>query len=132
MRRGLAAVVVAAATAGALFAAVGLQSPATTAPRIDRERLLTDLRVLSADDMEGRLVGTPGGARAREYVLERYDEARLQPIGASNEQPFTYVAGSGEAQTERTGDDRRGRVAGSGPWRHVIVITAQYDHIGGR
>jgi Zn-dependent M28 family amino/carboxypeptidase len=128
----LAAVVVAAATAGALFAAVGLQSPATTAPRIDRERLLTDLRVLSADDMEGRLVGTPGGARARAYVVERFAEARLQPIGASYEHPFTFVAGRGDALTERTGVNVLGRVAGSGQSRHVIVISAHYDHIGVR
>ena len=33
--------------------------------------LATDLRTLSADDMEGRLAGAAGGARARAYVVER-------------------------------------------------------------
>lgn len=132
MRRGVLAVVLAAVTAGALFAAMGLQSPATTAPRIDRERLLTDLRVLSADEMEGRLAGTPGGARARAYVVSRFAESGITPIGASYEHPFTFVAGRGDVQTERAGVNVLGRVAGTGGSRHVIVISAHYDHVGVR
>jgi hypothetical protein len=46
-----------------LFAAVALSlltAPALAAPG---DKALDDVRILSADDMEGRLVGSPGGAR---------------------------------------------------------------------
>jgi Zn-dependent M28 family amino/carboxypeptidase len=132
MRRGVVAAVMAAVAAGALFATAGLQTPAGTSPRVDRERLLTDLRVLSADDMEGRLAGTAGGARARAYVVKRFGESGIEPFGSSHEQPFTFVAGRGGAQSERTGVNVVGRVPGSTQRPHAIVISAHYDHVGVR
>ena len=38
--------------------------------RIDGARLLKDLETLAADDMEGRLPGTPGSAKAREFIVQ--------------------------------------------------------------
>lgn len=36
-----------------------------SAGSVRRDQLLADLKTLSADDMEGRLVGSPGGAKAQ-------------------------------------------------------------------
>ncbi len=36
---------------------------------IDAKQLLRDDETLSADDMQGRGIGTPGGAKAREYIV---------------------------------------------------------------
>ena len=57
------------------------QVPAVKSAVIDAPQLLKDLEVLSADDMEGRAVGTPGGAKARAYVIERFKVSGIMPFG---------------------------------------------------
>jgi Zn-dependent M28 family amino/carboxypeptidase len=99
---------------------------------IDAPQLLKDLEVLSADDMEGRQVGTPGGAKARAFVIERFKASGVQPFGESYEQPFTFSSGRGGQTTERKGVNVVGRIDGSRTPRKYIVVTAHYDHIGTR
>jgi Zn-dependent M28 family amino/carboxypeptidase len=81
--------------------------------------------------MEGRQVGTPGGARARAYLLQRFKASRLQPVGQSYEHPFTFPGGRA-GQPERHGVNLVGMVRGSREPQRYIVITAHYDHIGVR
>jgi len=99
---------------------------------VDRAELLRDLEVLSADAMEGRLVGSPGGARARAYVVERFGESGLTPFGDSFEQPFTFRAGRGGGGEERSGANVVGYVTGTDSPDRYIVLTAHYDHVGVR
>ncbi len=99
----------------------------------DAQVLLGDLKTLSADDMEGRQIGTPGGAKARAFVIERFKASGLQPFGGSFEQPFTYMGGRrGGPQTEQKGVNVIGRIDGTRTPRRYIVISAHYDHIGVR
>lgn len=107
------------------------QSPAS-AVAIDRAQLLKDLQVLSADDMEGRLVDTPGGARARAYVIERFKAVGIAPFGDSYEHPFEFTAGRGGAGTPRKAVNVLGQIRGTKNPDVAIVITAHYDHIGVR
>jgi hypothetical protein len=104
-------------------------SPRQTTVR--RDQLLADLKALSADDMEGRLVGTPGGAKARAYVIERFKAVGLKPFGTSFESPFTFM-GRGAGAAERQGINVVGYVTGTKQPDKYIVITAHYDHIGVR
>src|SRR2546423_5644545 len=46
---------------------------------INAEQLLEDVRILSADAMEGRRAGQQGGAMARAYIVTRLDEAGMKP-----------------------------------------------------
>ena len=95
----------------------------------DAKQLLRDLQVLSADDMQGRRAGTPGGLKARAYVVERFKASGLAPIGASYEHAFPLRRR--EADTEpRTGANVIGRIEGTRQPRRYIVVTAHYDHIG--
>jgi hypothetical protein len=94
----------------------------------DATRLLKDLEILSADDMEGRQVGTPGGEKAREFVLQRFMESNIAPIGASYLQHFKFGTGSGG----RRGANVIGRIEGTKTPGRFIVVTAHYDHIGVR
>jgi Zn-dependent M28 family amino/carboxypeptidase len=118
----LATAGLAAATLGAVLAGSPIQAPIT----IDRGQLLEDLRILSADDMEGRAIGTAGGARARAYILGRFRAAGIQPIGETLEWPFEAgrrgIAGANVA----------GVILGTKHPRHYLVISAHYDHIGTR
>lgn len=97
-----------------------LASPALAAPG---DRALEDVRILSADDMEGRLVGSPGGEKARGYILGRMREIGLVPV----EQPFVFKRKDG---TEVRGVNLIARIEGSTPGGKVLVITAHYDHLG--
>lgn len=65
---------------GAMLAAVllvGCTSPAGRQVSADRYR--EDLSRLSADDMQGRGPGTPGGEKAAAYIADRFKEAGLEP-----------------------------------------------------
>ena len=99
---------------------------------VNRDQLLADLKTLSADDMEGRLVGTPGNAKARAFIIERFRAVGLKPFGASFESPFTFMGGRGDAATERKGVNVIGYVAGTKQPTRYIVVSAHYDHIGVR
>jgi len=110
----------------ALAGAACLTSAATD-PAQPRQ-LYDDVRILSADGMEGRLAGTPGSARARAYLLERLRAIGLEPAYAAFEQPFD-AEHDGEALK---GVNLIGRVRGSGTSNRVLVIGAHYDHFGTR
>ena len=109
---------------------LGLETQA--ASNVRRDQLLADLKTLSADDMEGRLVGTPGNAKARAFIIERFKAVGLKPFGASFESPFTFMGGRGDAATERKGVNVIGYVAGTKQPTRYIVVSAHYDHIGVR
>lgn len=99
--------------------------PSTT---IDSAQLLRDLQTLSSDEMQGRQVDTPGGEKARAYVVARFTASGLQPFGQSFAQPFTFAGRSGGA--ERRGVNVIGRIDGTRQPRRYIVVSAHYDHIG--
>jgi hypothetical protein len=101
---------------------------ASDAPQIDVGQLMRDVQVLAADDMEGRMAGTPGGAKARAYILQRFKEVGLKPLSASFEQPFTFK-GRGDTP-ERTGTNLLGLIRGTARPDRFIVVTAHYDHVG--
>ena len=69
-----------AALSGAI-AVQAAQAPPTSA-LFDAGQLLKDLQTLSADDMQGRQVGTPGSAKARAYIVERFKAAGLSAYRA--------------------------------------------------
>ena len=98
---------------------------------IDSKQLLLDLKTLSAEDMQGRQVDTPGGAKARAYVIERFKASGITPFGNSYEAPFTFT-GRGANAAERKGVNVVGQIEGTRPQRRHIVVSAHYDHIGVR
>lgn len=105
-----------------------LQSTFRNVPEIDRDQLLQDVQILSADDMEGRKVNSPGGAKARTYVLERFMQTGLKPFGSSFEQPFAFVFPKGKVKHK--GVNIVGLIPGS--TERAIILTAHYDHLGVR
>jgi peptidase M28-like protein len=115
-----------------LVASSGAQAPAVRSSTvIDSAQLLRDLRTLAADEMEGRRVDTPGGAKARAYVVQRFRESGVVPFGTSYEVPFTFAGGRGAAG-DRHGVNVIGHIEGTRQPRRYIVISAHYDHVGVR
>ena len=99
--------------------------PAEAKKMIDAARLLEDVRVLSADSMEGRGAGTKGGELARAYVERRFTEAGLAPLWPSFEQPF-------DLPSKGKGVNVVGYVKGTKYPERLIVVSAHYDHLGVR
>lgn len=108
----------------AVFAA--LSSTACAAPK-PGAKALEDVRILSADDMEGRGVGTPGGAKARAYIQKRFAEIGLEPAGGSFERPFTFTSKFGKTIQ---GVNLVARIQGTSSSSKVLVVSAHYDHLG--
>ena len=51
------------------------------------------MKVLAADDMEGRETGSPGLRKAQEYVVEQLKRAGLEPAGLKGfYQPMQFVS----------------------------------------
>jgi len=97
---------------------------------------VVDLCVLSADIMEGRLVGTEGNARARAYLVDRFESIGLEPVGDSFEHAFSFERRIDfrDPESPRETIDAVnviGRIAGHDSSK-VITITAHYDHVGAR
>ncbi len=83
----------AAPVAASLAVIAALASAAT--PPILPDALLAHIKVLSADDLQGRANGSAGLERAGEYIAGQFKSAGLQPggDGSSWYQPFDIVAG---------------------------------------
>jgi hypothetical protein len=116
----------------ALAASLALTQAARRSGLIDSAQLLRDLQTLSADDMQGRQVGTPGGEKARAYVIQRFKESGIAPFGDTFEQPFSFAAARGGTGTDRKGVNVVGRIDGTKPSGRYLVLSAHYDHIGVR
>ncbi len=107
------------------------QIPAS-APRskmIDVGPLFTDLRDLSADDMEGRLSGSRGGIKAREFVQMRFKQSGIKPFLDSYLQPFEFSY-PGKPDVKVQGANVVGFISGMQTPDKYIVVTAHYDHLG--
>ncbi|WP_300543077.1 M20/M25/M40 family metallo-hydrolase [Maricaulis sp.] len=117
-----------AAMSISIFAQAGL---AQGEPALDRAQLLEDLRMLAADEMQGREAGSPGGALARAYIIERLEEIGVPPIGESYEHSFTFTTREDPEKTV-TGFNIVGRIEGVSDSDRAMVVTAHYDHEGMR
>jgi len=111
-----------ALTALALTAA----SPAFADPG---DKALDDVRILSADDMQGRLVGTPGSEKARAYILSRFAQIGLSPLGDRFEQTFMFQKRDGSTVQ---GTNLVARIKGTEAGGKTLVVSAHYDHLGVR
>jgi|SRR5688572_1547391 len=126
--RAVLSPIVSCVVAGLLVFAAPVQAPKSAV--IDSARLLEDLRILSADSMQGRRTGTAGSEKARAFIVDRFKASGVAFFGASYEHPFTFRTTLGLAQ-ER-GVNVIGRIDGRLQPRRYIVISAHYDHLGMR
>ena len=116
MRRGVVIV---------LVAAVLETGAASQEARVDRAQLMRDVSTLSHLSFEGRAAGSPGGMRARQWLIEQFGAVGIPPLAASGyEQRFTADG--------RAAANIVGRIGGRAPNSGVIVLTAHFDHLGVR
>ncbi len=96
---------------------------------INKDQLLRDLKILSADDMQGRKVETPANAKARAFIMERFNQTGIQKYKDTYEQPFTFTYRKDKSKAEHQGVNVVGLIKGADS-ENTIVVTAHYDHLG--
>lgn len=93
---------------------------------------MQDLQTLSSEAMQGREIGSPGSALAREYILKRIHELGLQPCTKDN----NYIQEF--AHTDKRGNTKHGKniiacqTGSLALQKSKIVVSAHYDHLGSR
>lgn len=128
---------------------VGASPAAAEEPRIDAVRLMADVGELASPKLEGRLTGSPGGARARAIIVERFKAIGLTELPAlpGYLQPFTFTHTSIKALWRQDRPFRKDfagtNIVGFIPARaasgtaaaaagRYILLSAHYDHLGVR
>lgn len=124
LNRLLAPALLAAFLAPATAAAAGALPPQLDADTRQWWALTTDL---SSDAMEGRDTGSPGHARAVDYVIERFKAAGLQPAGTDGR--WTQTLPLHEVRVEVEGTRfavlRDGTPAQALRFLHEITVRAE-------
>ena len=129
MKTMLIALVV-AATACASGTGSGTQQTGAQAAAPDSARLMRTLSVLVHDSMEGRRVGTPGGERARAFLVKEFERRGIKPLAATGYvQPFRMAAGRNSTDSLNAANVV-GIIRGTKQPDKYIVVTAHYDHLG--
>jgi peptidase M28-like protein/PDZ domain-containing protein len=124
-----------------LFAAVVMMLVTATGPlagqsTADAISLLNDVRYLSDDKLEGRMIGSPGADSAAAYLARRFKKVGLIPSPGGWFQPFTVSRDAPAAAHAGIGGVTGKNVIGVLPGRdpklrdEIILVGAHYDHLG--
>ncbi|RED50442.1 M28 family peptidase [Seonamhaeicola aphaedonensis] len=92
----------------------------------NEEALLRHLETLSSDVFEGRLTGSNGAIKAKEYIINQFYSLKIQPFKKSYEQSFLFSKGKKDFK----GTNILGYIEGTLEPNKYIVISAHYDHLG--
>lgn len=108
-----------------------MRAPTGSADAVDTAVLMRRLTALAHDSMQGRGAGTPGGARARQWIEGELRRIGVSPAGLGYQLPVRV--------RPRPGGDSMGAniaalVRGASPTANgpVLVVSAHYDHLGMR
>jgi len=105
-----------------LFISVGF------AQSIDEKKLLSDLKLLSADELKGRKTLSEGNIKARKHIQSEFQRIGLKTQYSEYLQYFSFGN-----RRENKKYEAAVNVIGFLPGldsRKIIVITAHYDHVG--
>ncbi|TQV74889.1 M20/M25/M40 family metallo-hydrolase [Aliikangiella marina] len=92
---------------------------------INHQQLLSDLRTLSAAEMQGRKPTTEGSRLAQDYITSRFQQAGLETFAGTYRSHFKFRKGGSQIGTNLIGYKR-----GEEKPDEYIVLTAHYDHLG--
>jgi len=82
--------------------------------------------VLSADSMQGRIVGTEGNMKAAEFIVSEFKKARLRPLAGNDGYYMPFDVGT----KANAAVNVMGVLPGKSKPEEIIIFCAHYDHIG--
>lgn len=96
-------------------------------PVLDKQQVLQDVKILSADSLAGRLSGSAGNRMAQNYIVQRFKQLGLKPYNGSYKQHFRL-------NSKNVVVEQATNLVGyiPGKTEKAIVVTAHYDHVGER
>ena len=102
---------------------------ATLKPNFSENRMMSIVKHLASEEMNGRGLGTPELNKAAAYIAGQFEAAGLQAIGDDYFQKFSH-AFHGKGSLELT--NVIGIIPGTDPKLkdEPVVISAHYDHLG--
>ena len=103
---------------------------AAPVPSAMHTQLLEDVRILAADDMQGRDTGAPGGEMARNYIIGRMEALGIAPSAMGRLQPWEMQGRTRAGPRTYNGVNIIGVIPGTRVTDRYIVVTAHYDHVG--
>jgi Zn-dependent M28 family amino/carboxypeptidase len=106
---------------------IGVILCAHSSAQYDYDQVLFDLKELSSDAYEGRAIGTAGGIKARDYIVERFQEIGLKKLDTSYSQPFSMIH---PIRRRIEGYNVIGWIQGSVYPDEYIVVSSHHDHMG--
>jgi aminopeptidase YwaD len=95
---------------------------------ISTDSLKKHVYTLADDSFEGRSIGTKGGNKAAQYIVEQLKSIGIKPLLNDYYHHFVYKTGGLSAE----GKNIIGMIEGTDPVlkNEYIVIGAHYDHVG--
>jgi hypothetical protein len=95
---------------------------------ISVDSLKKHVYTLADDSFEGRSIGTKGGDRAAQYIVQQFELIGIKPLLTKYYHHFVYHTHAQSAE----GKNVIGLIEGSHPElkNEYIVIGAHYDHVG--
>lgn len=121
-----------------LLTLLGFVLSCSNAPQTAEDKIEADVAYLADDKLEGRQTGTPGEKLASDYIIKRFKDIGIQPLGTDGFlQPFTFkpktnphesVQYTTNADSTITGRNIIGFLDNNAD--KTIVIGAHYDHLG--
>ena len=105
-------------------------APVAPQPSAMHAQLLEDVRILAADDMQGRDTGGEGGSKARAYIVQRLGALGVAAPAMGREQPWEMQGRTREGPKTFNGVNVLGVIPGTRVRDRYIVVTAHYDHVG--
>ncbi|HEY7029300.1 MAG TPA: M28 family peptidase [Gemmatimonadales bacterium] len=122
--------------AAAVLIWVAVTGPLAAQSTADAISLLNDVRYLSDDKLEGRMIGSPGADTAAAYLARRFKKVGLIPSPGGWFQSFTVSRDAPAAVHAGIGGVIGKNVIGVLPGRdpklrdEIILVGAHYDHLG--
>lgn len=91
-------------------------------------------RYLAADDLEGRLAGSPGERCAGDFIAGQFELLGLEPAGEDGTffQPLPLASSINPHAPSGTGRNVVALLRGDDPDRRteIVIVGAHYDHLG--
>lgn len=121
--------------AGLLLAACApgattIPTPVPVAVAAWENQALEDIRILAADDMQGRDTGSAGGELARNYIVGRLEALGVEAPIMGRLQSWEMQGRTREGPKTFNGVNVLGVIPGTRVSNKYIVVTAHYDHVG--
>lgn len=105
---------------------------ANLTPLFSEADMMTHLRYLASEELEGRGLGSKGIIKAAAYIADVFGKAGLEPGGDGNSYFQTWYADAGKGGSRVEMRNVTGVIPGSNPAfdDQAVVVCAHYDHLG--